>query len=233
LNPEYEPAHLELLAVRLATGNADGAVEAYKNAVQRLQPGFRLFFMGALIQARLTQYDEAFSLFQQAEALAEESQPELLNHRFYFQVGAMLEQAGKIRLAEEYLEKSLKIDPDFDEALNHLGYMWAEKGKNLEQAHDMIVRALVAEPDNPAYLDSLGWVLYKLGRYDEALAPMLRAAEMMKETPDSVVLDHLGDVHAALKQWEKARDAWRGALEADPTLELEAEIRRKLDTSKE
>ena len=89
----------------------------------------------------------------------------------------------------------------------------------------MIERAIKAEPDNPAYLDSLGWVLFRLGRPGEALAPLEKAVRLLPK-PDSTVLDHLGDVLAALGRKEEARKAWTQSLTVQPS----EEVRKKLDS---
>jgi len=119
------------------------------------------------------------------------------------------------------------MSPDFAEALNYLGYMWAEKGTNLAQAQVMIESALKQEPDNTAYLDSLGWVFYQQGKYREALKNIQRAIDLDKE-PDATLYDHLGDVQAALKEFDKARASWRKAQSLEP----KPEVQRKLDKLK-
>jgi tetratricopeptide (TPR) repeat protein len=89
--------------------------------------------------------------------------------------------------------------------------MWAEKGQNLAEAELYIRRALEQEPDNAAYLDSLGWVLYQQGRYQESLPPLERAVALSAEDPDPTVHEHLGDLYDrigrrpdAIASWEKA-----------------------------
>jgi hypothetical protein len=126
--------------------------------------------------------------------------------------------------AEKYLLKSIELKPDFDEALNYLGYMWADLGTNLPKALEFIERAVKIEPDNPAYLDSLGWVLFKLGKPKEAVAPLEKAVQLSPE-PDAAVLDHLGDALLAANCPEDAREAWRKSLAA----EKNDAVQRKLD----
>jgi len=154
--------------------------------------------------------------YQTAEKIGSTNRPPLTDHRFYFQVGAMLERKGDEARSIEYLEKSLELKPDFDEALNHLGYMWAEKGRNLPRARAMIEQALKAEPENPAYLDSMGWVLFRLGKPAEALEWLSKARQRSTE-PDATVLDHLGDAAAACGRWDLAREAWSESLRIEPS----------------
>ena len=137
--------------------------------------------------------------------------------------------------AEEWLEQVLDEFPDDPGALNDLGYLWADQGKHLHRALEMIRKAVAAEPDNAAYLDSLGWVLYRLGRVEEALKYLERAVELLGQDPDGVVLDHLGDVYHTLGQHDRAVQMWQRALKAlDPKIEQKKidQVRRKLQRAK-
>ncbi len=118
--------------------------------------------------------------------------------------------SDQLPAAEEHLERVLDEFPEDVSASNDLGYLWADQGKHLHRALRMIRRAVAAEPDNPAYRDSLGWVYYRLGCHQAALAELERAAA---DQPDPVILDHLGDVQRKLGRLEEARRAWQRALE--------------------
>jgi tetratricopeptide (TPR) repeat protein len=102
--------------------------------------------------------------------------------------------------------------------------MWADRGENLAEARQFIERALEIEPDNPAYLDSLAWVLFKQGAHAQALEHQLRALKLTPE-PDATLLDHLGDIYAALGRLAEARAAWQKSLE----VEANPEVEKKLD----
>jgi len=115
--------------------------------------------------------------------------------------------------AEEWLEQVLDEFPDDIGALNDLGYLWTEQGKNLNRALDMIGRAVDGDPDNIAYIDSLGWAYYQLGRYQEAVKELEKAVSSA-EDPDGVILDHLGDAYIKADQREKAVQTWRKAVES-------------------
>lgn len=118
---------------------------------------------------------------------------------------------GDVPQAEEWLEQVLDEFPDDHGALNDLGYLWADQNKNLARAQAMIERAVDAEPDNMAYRDSLGWVLFRLDKCPQAIAELEKAAA--GKTPDGVVLDHLGDVYSKADRRDKAAEAWRKAAE--------------------
>jgi Tfp pilus assembly protein PilF len=114
--------------------------------------------------------------------------------------------------AEEWLEQVLDDAPDDVGAQNDLGYLWADQNKHLDRALRMIRRAVESEPDNMAYLDSMGWVLYRLGDYEGAVE-WLRKAAASTESPDGVILDHLADAYAKAGQAAEARATWQRALE--------------------
>jgi tetratricopeptide (TPR) repeat protein len=127
--------------------------------------------------------------------------------------------------AEEQLQLILKDDPNDATANNDLGYQWADQGKNLDEAERMIRKALALdaeqrktlvderdEKENAAFLDSLGWVLFRRGQLEPARRWLEKAASAMEGQEDPVMWDHLGDVYFRLELNEKARDAWQKAL---------------------
>lgn len=223
LNPALEPAQTDLAVALLSLNRPEDAVDVLDRARKEVPPSFRLEYLSGVARSQLKRFDQALEAYSAAETLGATNQPPLTDHRFYFQVGALLERKGDEARCIEYLEKSLELKPDYDEALNHLGYLWAEKGKNLPRARAMIEQALQAEPENPAYMDSMGWVLFKLGRYPEALEWLTRARQKLTE-PDATVLDHLGDAAAALGRWDLAREAWAASLK----VESSAPVAKKL-----
>lgn len=226
INPALEPAHTDLAVALLSLERPEEASTVLDRARREIPPSFRLEYLSGVARSQLKRYDQALEAYLAAEKLGSTNRPPLTDHRFYFQVGAMLERKGDEARSIEYLEKSLELKPDFDEALNHLGYLWAEKGKNLARARAMIEQAVRAEPENPAYLDSMGWVLFKLGRHTEALDWLTKARRRLPE-PDATVLDHLGDAAAACGRWEVAREAWEASLK----VEASEAVRRKLDAA--
>src|SRR5207248_11655112 len=113
---------------------------------------------------------------------------------------------------EQLLEQVVQLDPHNAPANNDLGYTWADGGKNLARAEEMIRLAVDAEPDNQSFLESLGWVLYKRAKFAEAVVYFEQAIGPATR-PDPVVLDHMGDVlyrlsrsEGAVKQWKRAQE---------------------------
>lgn len=124
---------------------------------------------------------------------------------------------GNMSKGEQLLEDMLLEDENDPGVNNDLGYLYADQGKNLEKAEKMILKAVRAEPENSAYLDSLAWVLYKRGKFQEALVQMeksLEKSQAKQNASDATLWDHLGDIHERLKNVEKAVTAWKKALES-------------------
>jgi tetratricopeptide (TPR) repeat protein/endonuclease III len=116
---------------------------------------------------------------------------------------------GDFPAAVEWLEQVLDEFPEDASANNDLGYLWADRGIRLERALRMIEFAVQQEPEKAAYRDSLGWVYYRLGRYDEAAKELETAAADPAGQLDGVILDHLGDALQAAGRTADARAAWR------------------------
>jgi tetratricopeptide (TPR) repeat protein len=145
-----------------------------------------------------------------------------------FLLGAAYERSGKRDQAVAEFRRLIGADPDYHAALNYLGYMFAEQGEHLEEAKTMVEKAVALEPDNGAYVDSLGWVYFRLGRFEQARLTLERAAHL--ETTDGTVQEHLGDVYGAMGQPERAGEAYRRALalESDDAAKAQ-QLRHKLD----
>ena len=164
-----------------------------------------------LVYQRLERREKVIALLEQLRARQAQKQG-AVSANVLFMLGATYEQADRWSDAEATFRQLLAAEPDNKEALNYLGYMWADRGEHLEEALDMIQRALVQEPDSGAYVDSLGWVYYRLGRFEEAREQLERAVRL---TPgDATVLEHLGDVYLALERRDEAREVYRQALAA-------------------
>ncbi|MEW6014667.1 MAG: tetratricopeptide repeat protein [Candidatus Zixiibacteriota bacterium] len=143
--------------------------------------------------------------------------------RMMFMLGSALERKRLFERSVLTFQSILEIQPNHSQSLNYLGYMLAERGERLDYARQLILKALEIMPDNGAYIDSYGWVLYKSGDYPGAVRELKRAAEVI--TDDPVVFDHLGDAYKAMGDTENARKYWQKALELDSNND---QIRKKL-----
>ena len=220
------------LADALANENRiDEALEAISKAIDLDDANIEYPFLEARIYSHAKRWDDAVRKFDQLIRDFPDNKPLILICQF--SLSNVYVQKGEIRKGEEVLEKVLETNPENSQVNNDLGYLWADQGKNLEQAEKMIRKAIAAEPENAAYLDSLGWVLFKLGKYEEAVPWLEKATEKMTSGGDGTLWDHLGDVLLKTMRIEKAVDAWRTALkhveeEASPDPQLVERLKDKL-----
>jgi predicted Zn-dependent protease len=145
-----------------------------------------------------------------------------------FRLGSSLERAGDFSGAEDAFQKLLELRPDDAATQNYLGYMWADKGVRLDEAYAMLQKAVAREPRNGAYLDSLGWACFRLGRMDAAGRNLLEAHR--REPDDPTIEEHLGDLQARQGNVERAIAHWERALTLKP--EEPEKIRQKLAQSR-
>ncbi|MDZ4723008.1 MAG: tetratricopeptide repeat protein [candidate division Zixibacteria bacterium] len=138
-------------------------------------------------------------------------------------LGAAYERSGRIEDAVVTFEEILTHSPDHAQTLNYLGYMLADRGKRLDYARDLIARAVELNPKNAAFLDSYGWVYYRLGDYEKAVMYLAKAIE---QSSDPVIFDHLGDAYAAMGKKQEAKQSWEKALTLQPT---NTKIKEKLE----
>jgi len=220
----FEPVYYDLAGVLITNGNSENALKLLAKARAKFKTTFLLEFYTALAHSRTKDHAASIKHFTAAELLARRDEPERLTGLFFFQVGTAYERHKDFKQAENYFRQSLKLAPNFAEALNYLGYMWAERGENLTEAREMIERALKQEPENAAFLDSLAWVLFKQKQPKEALELQLKALKFQKE-PDATLHDHLGDIYLALKEPQKARDQWERSLAIEPNEEIQKKLK--------
>jgi tetratricopeptide (TPR) repeat protein len=168
-----------------------------------------------LVLMQLRRYDEAAAVYRKLldrfgdDYSSSETREAVREARMALSHLAVL--GNRLAEAEEYLEQILDEFPEDPGAYNDLGYLWADQGKHLHRAKRMIELAVEAEPDNSAYRDSLGWVLFRLGQYRQAIVELEKAAA---GRPDGVILDHLGDAYLKVGDRHRAKEAFGRAAEA-------------------
>lgn len=133
---------------------------------------------------------------------------------YYYYLGSIYLDQQRYDQAEKAFRDAVRADPTNDSALNALGYMLADRNQKLTEARDLIEKAYNRNPSAPHILDSMGWIHFRLGNYEEALDYVLRSHRLMGDDPE--ILDHLGDIYMKLGQVEKAQEAYRRALSLDP-----------------
>lgn len=140
--------------------------------------------------------------------------------------GITYERLGDWNAAEADFRTALELKPGQPQVLNYLGYSLVEQDRKLDEALAMIEAAAEAQPENGAIADSLGWVLYRLGRHEEAVAKLEHAVQL--NPMHAVIIDHLGDAYWAVGRQTEARFQWQRALSFAPGAPLEARLREKL-----
>ncbi|HVG54153.1 MAG TPA: tetratricopeptide repeat protein [Vicinamibacterales bacterium] len=152
------------------------------------------------------------------------------NKNVQFMLADAYADAGRTTDAERVLRQMLASDPSNARLLNHLGYMLANRGEQLDEAVTLVRRALAVDPDRPEYLDSLGWAHFKRGELNEAVKYLMAAAD--KLPTNSEVQDHLGDVYARRGSLQEAIAAWNKALAGDGQGIEKAAVERKLEDAR-
>lgn len=191
-------SHAEILGVHVALGDALRREERFAEAI--------------------VAYDAA---------MARVPEPGVQHWTIVYSRGVSHERAGNWPKAEADFRQALALNPDQPQVLNYLGYSFVDRGENLDEALQLIERAVAAEPQSGYIVDSLAWAYFRLGRFADAVEPMERAS--LLEPVDPVVTDHLGDVYWAVGRVLEAQFQWRRALSFDPEEADATRIRRKLE----
>lgn len=174
-------------------------------------------------------YTKAIEIYD--SILDTQAQKEVENDQdflMYFARGTAYERIQDYKKAEEDLKRSIALQPNNPTALNYLGYMWLERDQHIDEAFNLIGKALLMRPGDAAILDSMGWVLYKKGEFEKAALYLEKAAE--KQPNDPTINMHLGDVYEQLKRYEEAHLHWKRALILSPETQKDVDhIRAKLN----
>jgi tetratricopeptide (TPR) repeat protein len=224
-----------VLAGQLAdSGKIDEGISLAKAQLKGTAEDRDVYLQLSQIYARLRRWSEADEALDKASALSTKSEDKKYD---YYLRGSYLERQKKYEPAEEMFRKVLATDPRDAGTLNYLGYMLADRGVRLEEALGLIKRAVQEEPQNYAYLDSLGWAYFKLGNYDMAEETLRKA--MDHNSNDPTVHDHMGEVYAktgrlklAAAQWERALEEWNRSLPADVETNDVARVQKQLESTK-
>jgi len=232
INPARANTYLrlaELLIIPLK--DSERATRILTEARQRFPgvPEFSYFL--AIAQRESKRPQLAIGTFEEAVNEAQLSNDEVLNARFYFDYGIAADQAGLYDKAADLFRKSISLDPgNSSEAYNYVAYMWADHNMHLDEAEQMVGEALQFDPNNGAYLDTLGWVHYRKGKFEDALAALLRAEQNLTK-PDPTVLEHIGDTYAKLDRVPQALEFWQKAIALTPDNKLLADKIEKTRTT--
>ncbi|WP_298850912.1 tetratricopeptide repeat protein [uncultured Ruegeria sp.] len=227
---DHHVAELGRAEVLDRSGKTDAAVEVLQNLAAQDADLPSVHVALADLQRRQENYAAAVASYDTAIALTDSAAGG--NWFLHYARGISHERLKQWDQAETDFRRALELNPDQPQVLNYLGYSLVERQEKLDEALDMIQRAVAARPDSGYIVDSLGWVLFRLGRYDEAVEHMEHAVELMPVDP--VVNDHLGDVYWAVGRAREAEFQWSRALSFIDPEDIDGEadpdrIRRKIE----
>jgi tetratricopeptide (TPR) repeat protein len=201
---EFIQARLRLAYLNFQMGDKQRAAQIL-NELQSLDPGQEdIYLTKSYFYEEDNQWDRAIQTLQ--AGLTKVRRPAEIHFRLAVLYEKQNNRAGSI----EQIKKVLKLDPNNPDAQNFLGYTYAENGVNLDEAEQLIRAALRTKPDSGPIIDSLGWVLYKKGQYDQAVVQLERAHRIMPQ--DATVAEHLGDAYFKLGRFRAALRIYRQAL---------------------
>jgi tetratricopeptide (TPR) repeat protein len=222
--------HAQLLADQ---GKADVAIAELKKSLDGKNDR-ETYIAIAEVYEKSRNYPEMGKALDAAEKLAQDKADKAT---ILFMRGSMYEREKKYDLAEKMFRQVLEVDPTNASALNYLGYMLADQNVRLKEAQDLVGRAVQIEPNNYAFLDSLGWVYYRLNRLDDAERQLTRSVQLMAKDP--TIHDHLGDVYfkqgklkQAIDQWQSSLKEWNASAPADVEPDEVAKVQKKLDSAR-
>ena len=224
-----------MLAGQLAdTGNPEEGIKLAKAQLKGNDEDRDVNLVLAQIYTRLRRWKEAAEQIDAAEVLSTKQDDKIY---IYFLRGALDERQKHYDSAEEQFRKILAIDSNNSMTLNYLGYMLADRGVKLDDALTMVQKAVQQDPQNGAYLDSLGWVYFKMGQYALAEANLRKASERISTDPQ--VHDHLGELYEktgrlkmAASQWEQSLQEYARTVPADAEPGDVNKVQKKLDTAR-
>lgn len=209
--------YLHLAHIYGQLNNFDKAIH-YLEKIYKLEPEMPdvCFFLG-LSYYNKKNYRKAEEFFRKAIKL----KPDFVEAYYY--AGIVLDMQRKFNIAEKFFRKVISLDNWHANAMNYLGYSYAERGIKLGEAYSLIQRALEIDPGNAAYIDSLGWVYYQMGKYKEAYKELKKASILLY---DPIIYEHVGDVSYMLKKYDEAYLFWSKIT--TPSKQVKCKIKKVL-----
>jgi tetratricopeptide (TPR) repeat protein len=219
---QFLPAQLQTLRILMQQEDINAARD-YLSRTRSQHPNFNTELVQLEIEL-LIQEDDIQEAYNVAN-LALNEEPD--NIDFLYSRGLLAEKLDNIQQLETDLRKIIQLNPNNAEAMNALGYTLADKTNRLDEAQALVEQANKISPNTPAIIDSLGWIHYRLGNLDKALA-LLQSA--YSDFPDHEVAAHLGEVLWQLDRNDEANDIWQQGLKANPESSVIKETQQRLNT---
>ncbi len=224
-DPAFYTAAMGVAETLRAEGQLQEATAHLEGVISDIGPGPYILVTLGNIYRHLNQYDAAAGAYSQR--IDGQIQNGYQDWYVHYVRGISYESLGQWEQADADFRHALRLNPAQPQVLNYLGYSLVERRENLDEALAMIEEAVALRPDSGYIVDSLGWVFYRLGRFQDAVVPMELAVELLATDP--IVNDHLGDVYWMVGREYEARFQWQRAMSFDPEPVDADRIRRKLD----
>ncbi len=194
-------------ATHLRLNNLDEAQKSFEKA-HALSPNFPgvNFYLGVVFNQR---HDHENAIKYLLTAIEEDPD----NASAMGTLASVYDEAGRHAASDSLYERALQLEPENATLLNNYAYSLSERGIRLDEALTMVKKALEKEPRNGAFIDTIGWIYYKLGHYETALTHLLDAVSVRETSAE--VMEHVGDVYEKLGQINSARKYWQKALELE------------------
>lgn len=224
-DPLYVPVMLQEASLNAMIGKPDAALALLTPQIAKNPDNVGLLVAAGDIRRHANQCDLALPYYQKAISLAG-SPPPVQAWSLYFDRGLCEDAQGNWAAAEPDIKQALGLAPTQPYVLNYLAYRWAQQGKNLQQARQMLLQALAFDPNDGALLDSLGFIELKLGNTKQALTLLIEAVQLLPGNAE--VNAHLGDAFHQAGQNLQAIYQWDRALTMNPDAALEATIKGQI-----
>jgi tetratricopeptide (TPR) repeat protein len=216
----------QLLYIENMLGNTEELYLLSKNAMSLFRTAPIVYFFNGIACTELKKYDEALGVLQKGITFAGDNRELIM--QYYSLLGETYKNLGKNELSDQAFENALEIDPKNLLVLNNYSYYLSLRDQNLKKALKMSSVTIKAEPNNSTYLDTYGWILYKLKKYPEALKYLKKAMENDSD-PSGEILDHYGDALSKMGKNDEAVKYWEKALKYS---EKKMELQKKIDNVK-
>jgi tetratricopeptide (TPR) repeat protein len=214
----FTEARIHMAYVYEEQGNLNKAIEVIEGTLREKSDDLVLYkFLGSLLE-RAKRYEERIALMQKALQLDSESED------VNILLGVLYEKAVKLEDSINAMEKVLRINPDNADALNYIGYTYAEQGVNLDRAEELVKKELRLKPRDGYIIDSLGWVYFKKGDYKKAVRHLEEAESYASEDP--LIKEHLGDAYLEADFKDRALEMYEKALSLEPGRD---ELKKKIE----
>ncbi len=204
----YFNARIHMAYLLEAEKKLDEAIRTIQEALEKKRDKVELYLvLGSL-------YESAKDYAKAKEALRHGLDLDGKNTDLLFRLAIILDKDNDKQGCIEMMKRVVDINPEHAEALNYIGYTYAEQGAHLDEALDLVTRALKIKPESGYIIDSLGWIFYQKGNYAQAIKHLQKAVDLMPEDP--TISEHLGDAYAKAGRYKDALEHYTKSLSHEP-----------------